>query len=95
MVVVPPHEVDYESAPVLAAQLADALAAGAGTVRVDFAAVTFCDSSALSVLIGAVKLATASGQQLVVDNPTPRLLRLAEILSLSEFLGLRPAPPRS
>ena len=88
--VVPPVEIDVGSADGLAAAIADAYAAGARSVQLDFAQVLFCDSSGLRVLVNAAKLARALGREFVIVNPTRRLLRLADIVGASDLLQLPP-----
>lgn len=88
-------EVDYATAGRLASDIADASAAGADEVVVEFGHVLFCDSSALKVLIGAVKRANALRRRFSVRNPTRGLLRLAEVLGALDFLGLPTAPAPS
>ena len=94
VVVVPPVEIDMGTATPFANELADAIATGAARVEVDFSAVTFCDSTGLRVLVAAVKLARAAGCALVIEQPTERLLRLADLLGASDVLGLPPPRPR-
>jgi anti-sigma B factor antagonist len=88
--VLPPAEIDFGSAAGFAADISQAFATGATTVEVDFAAVTFCDSTGLQVLIHAAKLARALGGTFLIANPTQSLLRLADILQASDLLGLPP-----
>lgn len=89
--VVPPVEVDLGTAGALAGDIADAFAAGAGMVVVDFAAVLFCDSTGLRVLINAAKLARERATLFTIRNPTQQLLLIAHIVGASDVLGL-PAP---
>lgn len=91
VVVVPPVEIDVCTAPLLAAQLRDALDRGAA-VTVDFGGVRFCDSSGLRVLVQAAKQSRALGRTFVVHSPTLRLRRLADVLGATDLLGLPPAP---
>ena len=87
-VIVPPPEIDISTANEFGADIADAFAAGARTVTVDFAAVTFCDSSGLKVLINAAKVARAMDRAFVVRNPTRSLLRMADLLQATTLLRL-------
>ena len=90
VLVVPPVEIDIATAGRLAQEIADAFADGAGDVHVDFARVTFCDSTGLRVLVDSAKHARALGRRFTIVDPTRRLLRLAEIIGASEMLGLPP-----
>ena len=88
-----PHEVDVATAPELGVRLAEALAAH-GDVVLDCSGVTFCDSTALRVLINARRYARALDVDLRIVNPPKGLLRIAALLQASELLGL-PAPTDS
>ncbi len=90
LVVRAPQEIDLATAPGLAVQLADSLAAR-GDVVLDCSEVTFCDSTALKVLIGAKRHARALDVDLRIVNPPKGLLLIATILGACELLGL-PAP---
>ncbi len=92
VIVVPPLELDLESAGELEEEISNAYMAGAGMVTVDFAAVLFCDSSGLRVLVNAAKLARRRGAVFEVCNPTRQLLLIASIVGASDLLDL-PQPP--
>ncbi len=85
-----PQEIDVATAPALGVQLAEALAAY-GDVVLDCSEVTFCDSTALKVLLAAKRHARALDVDLHIVNPPKGLLRIAAILGAGELLGL-PAP---
>jgi anti-anti-sigma factor len=82
-----PQEIDVATAPVLGVQLADALA-GHGDVVLDCSEVTFCDSTAMRVLLAARRLARALEVTLHIADPPMGLVRIAAILGASELLGL-------
>lgn len=70
-----------------AAAVADALAgAPDAPLVVDLAGVTFMDSSALAVLIGA----TNEGHQIVVRDASAAARRVLEATGLTEVLGMEP-----
>jgi len=92
VIVVPPPELDLASAGELEQDISDAYLAGAGKVTVDFAAVMFCDSSGLRVLVNAAKLARSRGRLFEVGNPTRQLVLMASIVGASEVLDLPPPP---
>jgi anti-sigma B factor antagonist len=82
-------ELDLASSPALRAALAD-LADGVGDVTVDLSAVTFIDSTALSILVHAHVESSAVGGRLIVTNPSPvvvRILHLAGLFTLLDIQG--------
>jgi anti-anti-sigma factor len=81
-------EVDIATAPELADRLAEACALHPARVVVDFAGSTFCDSSAVEVLLQAAAGLRAQGCQLEIRSPNRYLLRISDILGLSTELGL-------
>jgi phospholipid transport system transporter-binding protein len=68
-------------------QLVAAIAAGERTV--DAAALTQCDSSAVAVLISALR---KSGSAIAVASPPSMLLSLATLYGADALLGLPAAP---
>jgi anti-anti-sigma factor len=81
--VVPPVEIDPETAESFGAALAEAAADG-DDVRVDFGGVTFCDSSGIKELVIAYKRQTESGGSLQVVNVSDRVRRLFDIAGLTD-----------
>ena len=82
-------ELDLAASSTLRAALAD-LADGDGDVTVDLSAVTFIDSTALSVLVHAHTESAAAGGRLIVTNPSPvvvRILHLAGLFTLLDIEG--------
>ncbi|WP_185893872.1 STAS domain-containing protein [Streptomyces sp. WAC05950] len=79
---VPAHvsgEIDMDGAGQLRADLTAALCASPGGLDVDLAAVTFCDSSGLHVLLDLDREAKQAGKSLVLtalSRPVARLLRI-------------------
>jgi anti-anti-sigma factor len=71
-------ELEYETATSLLqlveARLREAL--GVREVRIDCAAIAFCDSSGLSALLRVHQLVTSTGRRLHLDNRRPSLDRL-------------------
>jgi anti-sigma B factor antagonist len=90
-VVVAPSELDIASAPAFARDIAAAFDAGAEAVVADFSGTTFCDSSALKVLVNAAKHADAHGLRFEICGPSRMLCRMAAVLGASALLGLPPA----
>lgn len=82
-------EVDAATAPLLEAQIAEAVRAGYAQVILDFGELQFIDSSGLSVLVSNHKRLRDAGGDLVVDSPPPAALRLFEIAGLDRVLTIR------
>jgi anti-sigma B factor antagonist len=78
-------EIDSATAPQLAKQL-DGLAPGAD-VLVDFAEVTFCDSTGIRVLLAALKHQMAGGGSLRLINVTPAVSRVFEMTGLRNLMA--------
>ena len=89
--VTPPAEIDVATYELLAQRIAHACAQRPDRVVVDFSGVTFCDSTAVSVLLAALERVEAQGCELVVRNPSRALQRVTTLLGLGELLGI-PAP---
>jgi anti-sigma B factor antagonist len=56
------------------------------TVRIDVALVPFCDSSGISALLNARKLAAAQGVRLYLVEVGPRLGMILDVTGLSRLL---------
>ena len=78
-------EIDAHTAPELERVLGQRIATF-GSARLEASGVTFMDSSGLRVLIGATNEARGRGGDVVLDSPTPVVLRLIEISGLSDHL---------
>jgi anti-sigma B factor antagonist len=80
-------EVDYLTAPQLAAVF-DALPVAGGTiVDVDLAGVPYCDSAGLAVLVRALHRVTRAGGRLRLVAVDPRVRRTLETTGLAELFG--------
>jgi anti-sigma B factor antagonist len=87
--VAPAGEVDAHTAPDLRRCLQETLEdAGVSRLVIDLSATTFLDSSALGVLVGALKLMRSRGGRLDVVMPAPALRRIFEITALDRVLPL-------
>jgi anti-sigma B factor antagonist len=80
-VISPEGELDLSTAPRLKWMLADSLDAGASQVVVDLSLVTFIDSTALGVLVGA-------NMRLNVDARLAIVCARANVLKIFELSGL-------
>ncbi len=84
-------EVDVATAPVLRERLYDSVDRSNGPVIVDLLAVTFIDSTALGVLIGAQERCEAHGSELRIVLEEARLIKIFEITGLTELFSMFPS----
>ncbi len=83
-------EIDLFTAPELKAVLAEAIEAGHTRVVVDLAETTFLDSTALGVLIGAVKRLRAHEGALAIVNVDENIAKTFEITGLDQVFTIFP-----
>jgi anti-anti-sigma factor len=84
-------ELDLAAAPRFCASVDAARAAGRRVVLIDLSDLTFCDSSGLRALRGAVhEILACAGHVAVVPPADGAVVRLFEIVGASEFLPLQP-----
>ena len=89
VVVVPaPQEIDIATADAFSRALSEALALRPAEVEIDLSVTTFCDSTALRLLVNATRQAQSSGCRLVLSSPPRQLLLMADVLGVSGLLGL-------
>ncbi|MFD9124806.1 STAS domain-containing protein [Kitasatospora sp. NPDC059571] len=83
-------EIDRHTAPVLVDALSQPWAAMTppAVVRVDLAAVEFCDSSALRALLDAERRAAAHGSALLLVHPSRQVIRLLELSGVDAELAV-------
>jgi anti-anti-sigma factor len=79
-------EIDIGTADQVADAVSAALSAGQKRVLLDFAQVTFIDSSGLAALVKAHREADAGGATLALVQPTPQTLKLIQVLGLDQLL---------
>jgi anti-sigma B factor antagonist len=79
-------EIDVYSVTALREELAALDAAGHHLVAVDLTDMTFCDSSGLGVLVGAVKRATAGGGGVSLFGAPEHFLRVLRITGLTKVM---------
>ncbi|WP_329389417.1 STAS domain-containing protein [Streptomyces sp. NBC_01351] len=72
-------EIDMDHASALREDLTSALEAGRHGLDIDLSDVTFCDSSALHVLLDLNRMAAETGKSLVLTALSRRVSRLFEI----------------
>lgn len=88
VVVTAPSEIDIATGNLLAQRIDRAGALHPDRVIVDFGTVTFCDSTAVNVLLSASARLQRRGCVLVLRNPPHMLTRMAALLGQSQILGL-------
>ncbi len=81
-------EADIVTAPDLKAALTQAIDDGARSVLVDFSAASFIDSTALGVLMGAVKRLRPLGGELAIVCNDPTLRRTFEMTLLDRIFPI-------
>ncbi len=81
-------ELDLNTAPDLREQLARLVNGGARHVTVDLAGVTFVDSTALSVLVSALKRLRQADGDLALASPNPSVRRVFEITGLTRLFSI-------
>jgi len=83
-------EIDLFTAPELKAAIGEALESGRVRIVVDLASTTFLDSTALGVLIGAVKRLRSRDGALTIVNTDPNIAKTFEITGLDQIFTIRP-----
>jgi anti-sigma B factor antagonist len=84
-------DVDYDASPQLRERLADRIHAGARRLVLDLSKVTFIDSTAIGVLVGAVmRLHEEGGGTLAVvcAEENQRVLKIFEIAGVDSLIAL-------
>jgi anti-sigma B factor antagonist len=81
-------EIDVASAPALRNHLHAVCVDGVSTVVVDLRQVTFLDSSALGVLVGALRRCREVESELQLVINSPRLLKIFEITGLTSVFDI-------
>jgi anti-sigma B factor antagonist len=81
-------EIDVASAPQLRTHLHELCTDGTSRVVVDLRAVTFLDSSALGVLVGALRRCRENESDFLLIIDSPRLLKIFEITGLTSVFEI-------
>jgi len=79
---------DFDAAPALKLSLVDCIKAGTGHLVVDLTETGFIDSTAIGVLVGALKRLEESGGSLVVVCTNENVQSIFELVGLDEVIGL-------
>jgi len=82
-------EIDLFTAPELKSALADAIEEGRLRIVVDLSETTFLDSTALGVLIGAVKRLRSREGRLTIVNTDENISKTFEITGLDQIFTIR------
>jgi anti-sigma B factor antagonist len=82
-------EIDLFTAPEVKAALAAAIDDGKTRLVVDLAETTFLDSTALGVLIGAVKRLRSRDGAMTIVNTDPNIAKTFEITGLDQIFTIR------
>ncbi len=83
-------EIDLFTAPELKTALSAAVDGGRTRIVVDLAETSFLDSTALGVLIGAVKRLRTRDGVLTIVNTDPNIAKTFEITGLDQIFTIRP-----
>jgi anti-sigma B factor antagonist len=81
-------EIDLFTAPELKQKLTDAIEAGKSRIVVDLSDTSFLDSTALGVLIGAVKRLRSRDGALVIVNIDQNIAKTFEITGLDQIFTI-------
>ncbi len=81
-------EIDVATAPQLRECLHRVIAEGGSTIVLDLLGVTFLDSTALGVLVGALKRCHELGGDLHVVVADPRIMKIFEITGLTKVFTI-------
>jgi len=81
-------ELDLSSVPQLRSCLSDLVNRGDNSLVLDLSEVTFCDSTALGVFVGAHRRAIASGGSIEFHKPPASLRNLLVVSGLDQILNL-------
>jgi anti-sigma B factor antagonist len=81
-------EIDVATAPQLRECLHAVIAQGEATIVLDLLGVTFLDSTALGVLVGALKRCRELGGELHVVVADPRIVKIFEITGLTSVFTI-------
>lgn len=85
-------EIDVANSSEMVVRVADAFRAGTDLdIELDFADVTFLDSSGLSMLVALASQARARGGQMGVVGTRPPVRRVVELAGLGDLLAPAPA----
>jgi len=82
-------ELDVNTAPELRERLSGLISAGSTSILLELSGVTFVDSTALSVLVSALKRLRQADGDLQLSSPSPSVRRVFEITGLTRLFTIR------
>jgi anti-sigma B factor antagonist len=82
-----PDEIDITNAPGLGKALADAAAAGNGTLVVDMSRTQFCDTAGIHALVAAHRRAAAGGGRVLLVTTGMAVQRIFAITGLDQVIA--------
>ena len=82
-------ELDVNTAPELRERLAGLIGEGSRAILIELSGVTFVDSTALSVLVSALKRLRQADGDLQLSSPSPSVRRVFEITGLTRLFTIR------
>jgi anti-sigma B factor antagonist len=82
-------ELDVNTAPELRERLVGLIGTGTKKICVEMSGVTFVDSTALSVLVSALKRLRQADGDLQLASPNPSVRRVFEITGLTRLFTIR------
>jgi anti-sigma B factor antagonist len=88
-------ELDLFTSERLREKLGNVLELGGRRILVDLTGVSFMDSTALGVLVGAAKALKSSGGQMVLVADDPRVTRVIEITGLARVFRIESSLPEA
>lgn len=88
IVITPGGEIDLYTAPRLQAEFAGVLRDGPARIVVDLAAVEFCDSTGMNVLLAAMKRARERGGSLELAGPRPAVRKILQVTGLDTVFAV-------
>jgi anti-sigma B factor antagonist len=83
-------ELDLYAAPELKRRIAEAIDGGSTRIVVDLTDAAFMDSTALGVLIGALKRLRLRDGSLTVASSQPSILQILEVTGMDQVLDVQP-----
>ena len=83
-------EIDLFTAPELKAAIADAIEEGRTRLVINLTDTSFLDSTALGVLIGAIKRLRGRGGRLTIVNVDDNIAKTFEITGLDQIFTIKP-----
>jgi anti-anti-sigma factor len=81
-------DLDIVTAPALRARLLSVLVPGSRLLVIDLSGVSFCDVSALAVLIGTQRRARGLGVSVRLAAPGPQMAKLLRITGLDQYFTI-------